>query len=48
MIINFNQVPRIPRKKKKQMKKENWYTTKTEYIENYCEMISMIKVYVET
>lgn len=29
------------------MKKENRYTTKTEYIENYKERISMIRVGVE-
>lgn len=47
MKIEFRDVPRIPRKLKKQMKKENKYTTKTEYIEDYKERISMIQVRVE-
>ena len=44
MKIDYRDVPRIPRKLKKQMKKENRYTTKTEYIEDYKERISMIRV----
>jgi len=47
MKIDFKDVMRFPRKMKKQMKKENRYTTKTEYIENYKERISMIQVGVE-
>jgi len=43
----FNNIPRIPRKLKKQMKKENRYTTKTEYLENHEEKISIIKIWVE-
>lgn len=44
MKIDYRNIPRIPRKLKKQMKKENRYTTKTDYAENYEEMISMIRV----
>ena len=47
MKNEFRNVPRIPRKLKKQMKNENSYTTKTEYIENYKERISMIQISVE-
>jgi hypothetical protein len=47
MKIDFRDIPRIPGKLKKKMKKENRYTTKTEYIENYKERISMIQVGVE-
>ena len=47
MKIEFKDVMRFPRKMKKQMKKENRYTTKTEYIEDYKERISMIQVGVE-
>lgn len=44
MKIDVKDIPRIPRKLKKKMKKENRYTTKNEYIENYKERISMIQV----
>ena len=44
MEIEYKDIPRIPRKLKKRMKKENRYTTKTEYIENYKERVSMIQV----
>ena len=43
----FRNVMRFPRKIKKKLKKENRYTTKTEYIEDYKERISMIKVGVD-
>lgn len=46
-MSEFRDVQRMPRKLKKKMKKENRYTTKTEYIENYKERISMIRVGVE-
>ena len=45
--MNFRDIPRISRKLKKRMKKENRYSTKAEYIENHKEMVSMVRILVE-
>tara|TARA_R110002096_G_scaffold45503_3_gene122138 strand:- start:977 stop:1120 length:144 start_codon:yes stop_codon:yes gene_type:complete len=37
----YRNIPRIPRKKKKELKKKGIYTTKTEYLENIEEYIEM-------
>ena len=47
MEIEFRDVMRFPRKMKKQMKKENRYTTKAEYIEDYKERMSMINAGID-
>lgn len=43
MKIDFSNIPRFPRKLKKQMKKEKRYTTKTEWYFNNQERISLIR-----
>jgi hypothetical protein len=41
--VDWGNIPRFPRRLKKQMKKQNRYTTKSEYLEDYKERISLIK-----
>jgi hypothetical protein len=39
----MNKVPRIPRKKKKELKKKGWYQTNAEYLEDLKNHIDSIK-----
>ena len=41
--MKYNDIPRIPRKKKKILKKQKRYTTKKEWVENQKERLNLIR-----